>query len=256
LKSNPNTSSLSAQSAQRPASPAAAHLFFFNWPLPLSPLGLSLSAGPARPLGPADRTSMAPARLPPPIRKSVNFKNLLLLLLPPTIATRLRPLSASRCLARGALSSQLEDPFLPPLHRSSYPPSTQALMALIAIHCHRHYSGHSTTPPHRPSPSPSLNKRAPPPRSIPHLSRPSPALLPSSPLASIGTSTATRSMPLRAHLQPSSASPTSPPASPSSPTPPWLLMASFSAPKHRSGDSPVAPLPRHLRPPLPHPHLL
>jgi hypothetical protein len=129
-------------------------------------------------------------------------------------------------------------------------------MDLIAILRCRHYSGHSTTPPHRPSPSPSPYKRAPPPRSIPHFSRPSPALLPSSPLASIGASTATCSMPLRAHLWPSSASPTSPPASSSSPTPPWLLTASFSAPRRRSGDSLVAPPPRHLRPPLPHPHLL
>jgi hypothetical protein len=110
-------------------------------------------------------------------------------------------------------------------------------MNLIAIHRRRHYSGHSTTPPHRPSPSPSPYKRAPPPRSIPHLSHPSPVLLPSSPLASIGASTAARSMPLRAHLRPSSASATSPPASPSSPTPPWLLTMSFSAPKHHFGRS-------------------
>jgi hypothetical protein len=47
-------------SAQRPAGPAAAHLFFFNRPLPLSPLGLSLSTGSARPLGRADRASVAP----------------------------------------------------------------------------------------------------------------------------------------------------------------------------------------------------
>jgi hypothetical protein len=33
---------------------------FSNWPLPLSPLGISLSAGPARRLGPADRSSVAP----------------------------------------------------------------------------------------------------------------------------------------------------------------------------------------------------
>jgi hypothetical protein len=80
------------------------------------------------------------------------------------------------------------------------------------------------------------------PRSIPHLSHPSPALLPSSPLASIGASTAARSTPLRAHLRPSSASPMSPPASPSSPTPPWRLTVSFSASKHRSGRSSVTPL--------------
>jgi hypothetical protein len=51
-----------AQSAQRPASPAAAHLFF-NRPLPLSPLGLSLSAGPARRLSPVDRASVAPCSI-------------------------------------------------------------------------------------------------------------------------------------------------------------------------------------------------
>jgi hypothetical protein len=49
-----------------PIGPAASRpscvplVFFFNRPLPLSPLGLSLSAGPAHPLGPADRTSVAP----------------------------------------------------------------------------------------------------------------------------------------------------------------------------------------------------
>jgi hypothetical protein len=129
-------------------------------------------------------------------------------------------------------------------------------MALIVIHCRRHYSGHSTAPPHCPSPSPSPYKRAPPPRSIPQLSRPPPALLPSSLLSSISASTAARSMPLRAHLWPSSASPTSPPASPSSPTPPWLLTVSFSASKRRSGDSPMAPPSCHLRSLLPHPHLL
>jgi hypothetical protein len=48
-----------AQSAQRPAGPAATHLFS-NRSLPLSPLGISLSAGPARHLGPADRASVAP----------------------------------------------------------------------------------------------------------------------------------------------------------------------------------------------------
>jgi hypothetical protein len=74
-----------------------------------------------------------------------------------------------------------------------------------------------------------------------------------SPLA---PSTAARSTPLRAHLQPSSASLTSLPASPSSPTPPWPLMVSFGALKHSSGDSSVAPPPHRLRPPLPHPHLL
>jgi hypothetical protein len=58
--SEKNFPSLSAQSAQRPAGPAATHLFFFNRPLPLSPLGLRLSAGPTRCLGPADRESVAP----------------------------------------------------------------------------------------------------------------------------------------------------------------------------------------------------
>jgi hypothetical protein len=74
-----------------------------------------------------------------------------------------------------------------------------------------------------------------------------------SPLA---PSTTARSTPLRAHLRPSSASPMSPLALPSSPTPPWPLTESFGAPKHRSGDSLVALPPHHLRPPLPHPHLL
>jgi hypothetical protein len=190
--------------------------------------------------------------LPPPIRKSVHFRNRLLLLLPPTIATRPRQLPTSRHRAGGASSSQLEDPIPPPLHHSSYPPSTQALTSFNGL------NHHSPSPPllwpfNHPSPPPetppSPYKRAPPPRSIPHLSRPSPALLPSSSLASISASTAARSTPLRAHLRPSSASPTSPPASPSSPTPPWLLTLSFSTLKHHSGESSVAP-------PLPHPHLL
>jgi hypothetical protein len=46
----------------RPFGPAAAHFFFFSTghsPL-LSSLGLGLSAGPAQPLGPADRALVAP----------------------------------------------------------------------------------------------------------------------------------------------------------------------------------------------------
>jgi hypothetical protein len=231
-------------------------LFFFNRSLPLSPLGLSLSTSPARPLRPADRASVAPYPIAASHSKKHKFQK------PPSPSSSSHHRNTSTVAASltslcpGCLILPMRDPFLPPLHRSSYPPSTRALMDLIAIHRRRHYSGHSTNPPHLSSPSPSPYKRAPPPRSIPHLSCPSPALLPSSPQASIGASTATRSMPLRAHLRPSSASPTSPPASPSSPTRPWLLTVSFSAPKRSSGDSPVAPPPRHLRPPLPHPHLL
>jgi hypothetical protein len=40
--------------------PSRGPLVFFNRPLPLSPLGLSLSAGPARRLGPTNRASVAP----------------------------------------------------------------------------------------------------------------------------------------------------------------------------------------------------
>jgi hypothetical protein len=70
------------------------------------------------------------------------------------------------------------------------------------------------------------------------------------------TSTTARSTPLRAHLWPSSASPTSPPASPSSPTPPWPLTVRFGTPKYHFGDSLVAPPPHCLWPLLSHPHLL
>jgi hypothetical protein len=68
--------------------PAAAHLFFFNRLLPLSPLGLSLSVGPARRLSPADRASVAPcpiaashsrkriSRKPPSLHEYVLPKNL------------------------------------------------------------------------------------------------------------------------------------------------------------------------------------
>jgi hypothetical protein len=49
----------------RPFGPAAALYFFSNrlFPPPPSPLGLGLSTGPARPLGPADRASVAPCRM-------------------------------------------------------------------------------------------------------------------------------------------------------------------------------------------------
>jgi hypothetical protein len=61
--------SLSAQSAQRPAGPSGLSaqpwpIFFSFQPViplpPLSLLGHGLSAGPARPLGPVDHTSVAP----------------------------------------------------------------------------------------------------------------------------------------------------------------------------------------------------
>jgi hypothetical protein len=76
-----NFPSLSAQSAQRPAGPTAAYLFS-NRPLPLSPLGLSPSAGPA------DRASVAPcpvaasrsrkriSRKPPSLHECVLPENL------------------------------------------------------------------------------------------------------------------------------------------------------------------------------------
>jgi hypothetical protein len=47
----------------RPFGPTVAHLFFFNRPLLLSPLGLSLSAGPTHPLGPANHALVAPCPL-------------------------------------------------------------------------------------------------------------------------------------------------------------------------------------------------
>jgi hypothetical protein len=58
--SEKNFPSLSAHSA---FGPAMAHLFFSNWPLPLSPLGLGLSAGPSHPLGPADCALVASCRI-------------------------------------------------------------------------------------------------------------------------------------------------------------------------------------------------
>jgi hypothetical protein len=70
-------SSLSAQSAQQPAGPSglsASHGPFFSFqppvPPPLSPLGLGPLAGPAHPLGPADRTLVAPC----PIAASLTGK--------------------------------------------------------------------------------------------------------------------------------------------------------------------------------------
>jgi hypothetical protein len=50
----------------RPFSPAVAHFIFFStshFSPPPSPPGLGLSAGPSRPLGPVDRTSVAPCRI-------------------------------------------------------------------------------------------------------------------------------------------------------------------------------------------------
>jgi hypothetical protein len=94
-----------------------------------------------------------PARLPPPIRKSVNFRNRLLLLLPPTIATRPRSLPASRRRARGASFSRCETPSF--LHYTAVviPPSTQALTSFNGL------NRHSPPPPllrpfNHPSPSP------------------------------------------------------------------------------------------------------
>jgi hypothetical protein len=58
--SEKNFPSLSAHSA---FGPAMAHLFFSNRPLPLSPLGLGLSAGPSHPLGPADCALVASYRI-------------------------------------------------------------------------------------------------------------------------------------------------------------------------------------------------
>jgi hypothetical protein len=59
---------LSSLSAHRPSSqpahlafrPSRGPFFLFNWPSPPCPLGLGLSAGPAHPLGLADRPSVAP----------------------------------------------------------------------------------------------------------------------------------------------------------------------------------------------------
>jgi hypothetical protein len=50
----------SSQPAHLAFRPSRGPFFLFNWPSPPSPLGLGLSAGPAHPLDPADRTSVAP----------------------------------------------------------------------------------------------------------------------------------------------------------------------------------------------------
>jgi hypothetical protein len=48
----------------RPFSPVVAHLLFFSTSLfSPSPLGLGLSTGPSRPLGPANRAQVAPCRI-------------------------------------------------------------------------------------------------------------------------------------------------------------------------------------------------
>jgi hypothetical protein len=61
----------SSQPAHPAFRPAMAHFFLFNrLSPPLSPLGLGPLAGPAHPLGPADRTSVAPC----PIAASLTGK--------------------------------------------------------------------------------------------------------------------------------------------------------------------------------------
>jgi hypothetical protein len=141
-----------------PIGPAASRtsrgpLVFFPLAAPLSPLGLSLSAGISRPLGLADRTSVEPC----PIAASHSKKRKPQKLPSPssssTIATWPRPLPASCRHARGASSSRLEDPIPPPLHRSSYTPSTRALTSFNGL------NRHSPSPPllrpfNRPSPPP------------------------------------------------------------------------------------------------------
>jgi hypothetical protein len=150
----PSLLAIPAHSCLLPTGPSRGPLVYFqpaaspspHWALASRPAQLAVSAQPTM-------RRWRPASLPPPIRKSVNFRNRLLLLLPRTIAIQPRPLPASRHRARGASSSQLEDPFLPPLHRSSYPPSTRALTSFNG------HNRHSTSPPllrpfNRPSPPP------------------------------------------------------------------------------------------------------
>jgi hypothetical protein len=91
---------------------------------PLRPQAAARALGPARPLGPVDRTSVAPCPIaashlkkcklqkPPSPSSSSHHRNT------STVAVGL----ASSCLGRLVLP--MRDPFLPPLHRSSYPPST------------------------------------------------------------------------------------------------------------------------------------
>jgi hypothetical protein len=75
-----------------------------------SPAAAMRVLGPARPLSPADHTSVAPCLIAASHSKSVNFRNRLLLLLPPTIATCPRSLPASRRRAQGASFSRCETP--------------------------------------------------------------------------------------------------------------------------------------------------
>jgi hypothetical protein len=94
-----------------PIGPAAAHLFS-NRPLPLSPLGLNLSVGPARCLGLVDRASVAPCRLPPPIRESVFLEN--------------------RLPFTNAYSAENLPPPLGPAHLASQPLGTRVPLAYFA----------------------------------------------------------------------------------------------------------------------------
>jgi hypothetical protein len=118
-------------------------------------------------------------------------------------------------------------------------------MALITIHhCHNH-SDHPTAC----APLSAPIKGHLHPRSIPHLSRPSPALLPSSPLASIGTSTTACFSPPPAHSWPPCASPMQPSALSTASFSHQLLTVSPRPPEQHSGDSSMTTPPHALATP-------
>jgi hypothetical protein len=128
-------------------------------------------------------------------------------------------------------------------------------MALITIHHRRNHSDHPTAC----APLSAPIKGHLHPRSIPHLSRPSPALLPSSPLASIGASTTARFSPPPARSWPPCASPIQPSALSTASFSHQPLTVSPRPPERHSGDSsttapwhtPVAPpVAAATRPPI------
>jgi hypothetical protein len=133
--------------------------------------------------------------------------------LPPSEA-RQPPSPASRCRVAAPRPPWLpllpvRDPFLPPLHCSSYPPSTRDLMSFNGLNRHSP-PPQSLRSSHRLTPTLSPYKRAPPPPKHSTPQSPLTGSPPFLPLASIGASTAACFSPSPARSWPPHSSPMPP----------------------------------------------
>jgi hypothetical protein len=129
-------------------------LHFKTCPIqPLRPQAAARALGPARPLGPVDRTLVAPCPIAASHLKKRKLQK------PPSPSSSSHHCNTSTVAAGlaspcpGRLILPMRDPFLPPLHCSSYPPSTRALTSFNGL------NHHSPPPPllrpfNHPSPSP------------------------------------------------------------------------------------------------------